>query len=73
MASSKNYFRLFDLHNEINFVVDTTCPKSLLPSRSYLTNVDLYKSECHLFGPDGRSLQTFGSIDLILSFADSPY
>ena len=26
-----------------------------------------------MFGPDGRSLHTFGSVDLILSFADSPH
>ena len=35
--------------------------------------LDLYKSECRLFGPDGRFLQNFGSMDLILFFADSSH
>ena len=48
-------------------------PKSLLPARSYATHADTTNElECQLFGPDGRSLHNFGSVDLILSFADSP-
>ena len=73
MASSENYLRLFHLPNDINFIVDTASPKSLLPAQSYLTQADPYKSARHLFGPYGRSLQTFCSIDLILSFAYSPH
>ena len=74
MASPENYLRLFDLHNDINFMVDTASPKSLLSAQSYLTLADPYKSASHLlFEPNGRSLQTFGSIDLILSFVYSPH
>jgi len=69
---SENYLYLFDLHNEINFIIDTASPTSLLPARLYQDHADPHDAACNLFGPDGRPLHTFGSLELILSFADLP-
>ena len=63
---------LFDLNNEINFIVDTASPASLLPARLYKEHADLFDTGPDLLGPDGRPLRMFGSVELLLSFADLP-
>ena len=55
---------LFDLNNEINFIVDTASPASLLPARLYKEHADLSDTGPDLLGPDGRPLRMFGSVEL---------
>ena len=60
----------FDLNNEINFIVDTASPASLLPARLYKEHADHSDTGPDLLGPDGRLLRTFGLVELLLSFAE---
>ena len=59
------------MQNEINFIVDTASPKSLLPAHLYGDQAEPSNSY-NLSGPDGHSLQIFGTITLLVSFADMP-
>ena len=59
------------MQNEINFIVDTASPKSLLPAHLYGDQAEPSNSY-NLSGPDGHSLQIFGTIKLLVSFADMP-
>ena len=59
------------MQNEINFIVDTSSPKSLLPAHLYADQAEP-SNGYNLSGPDGHSLQIFGTIKLLISFADMP-
>ena len=59
------------MQNEINFIVDTASPKSLFPTHLYGDQAEPSNSY-NFSGPDGHSLQIFGTIKLLISFADMP-
>ena len=59
------------MQNEINFIADTASPKSLLPAHLHGDQAESSNSY-NLSGPDGHSLQIFGTIKLLVSFADMP-
>ena len=69
--NNNSFIWLNDTHNNLQFIVDTASPKSLVPSSKfpYFTNSNI---DCQLFTADGQPLHQNGIIDLILQFDNFP-
>ena len=69
--TNSQFIRLYDSLNDIDFIVDTASPKSIVPVHMFLFFQNNNIS-CELLSADGHPLQLAGSIDLTLRFDDFP-
>ena len=68
-----NYVHLYDLHNEIFFIVDSASPKSILPPNEYREQAQTLHNIPSLFASNDHPLSVYGCVDLLLQFEELPH
>ena len=58
------------MHNDIDFILDTASPRSIVPSTHYHSIAT--PTSCQLYAVDGHPLQQLGEIELTLEFEEFP-